>query len=64
MQDRDCAGDLIRRTRRLFAFIAHIFADGGYAGDKLAADLADQPVVLEIVAAMRKQEIEYFGYEF
>jgi transposase len=55
VQDRDCAGDLIRRTRRLFAFIAYIFADGGYAGDKLAADLADQPVVLEIVKRTDKE---------
>ena len=49
VQDRDCAADLIRRTRRLFPFIARIFADGGYAGPKLAADLAAQPVTLEIV---------------
>ena len=49
VQDRDCAADLIRRTRRLFVFITHIFADGGYAGEKLATELADQPVVLEIV---------------
>ena len=49
VQDRDCAADLIRRTRRLFPFIARIFADGGYAGPKLDADLAAQPVTLEIV---------------
>lgn len=49
VQDRDCAADLIRRTRRLFVFIARIFADGGYAGEQLATELADQPVVLEIV---------------
>lgn len=49
VQDRDCAARLIRRTRRLFAFIAHIFADGGYAGDRLAGEIADQPVTLEIV---------------
>lgn len=49
IQDRDCAGGLIRAARRLFPFIAHIFADGAYAGDRLAADLADQPVALEIV---------------
>lgn len=49
MQDRDCAADLIRRTRRLFPFIAKIFADGSYAGPKLEADLAAQPVTLEIV---------------
>ena len=55
VQDRDCAASLIRRTRRLFAFIAHVFADGGYAGDKLAADLADQPVMLEIVKRTDKE---------
>jgi len=49
VQDRDCAADLIRNTRRLFPFIEKIFADGGYAGPKLAAALADQPVDLEIV---------------
>jgi hypothetical protein len=40
VQDRDCAADLIARTRRLFPFITKIFADGGYAGPKLEADLA------------------------
>jgi transposase len=49
VQDRDCAAGLIRRTRRLFPFIAKIFADGGYAGRKLNADLSAQPVSLEIV---------------
>jgi hypothetical protein len=27
---------LLRRTRRLFPFIEHIFADGGYRGKKMA----------------------------
>ena len=49
VQDRDCAADLIRRTRRLFPFIAKIFADGGYVSRKLDVDLATQPVTLEIV---------------
>jgi len=35
IQDRDCAANLIRKTRRLFPWIAKIFADGGYAGYKL-----------------------------
>ncbi len=48
-QDRDCAASLIRRTRRLFPFITKIFADGGYASRKLNAELAAQPVTLEIV---------------
>lgn len=33
----------------MFPFIVKIFADGGYAGPKLEADLAAQPVTLEIV---------------
>jgi transposase len=49
VQDRDCAADLIAKTRRLFPFIAKVFADGGYAGLKLEADLAAQPVTIEIV---------------
>ena len=49
VQDRDCAAGLIARTRRLFPFISKIFADGGNAGPKLKAALANQPVALEIV---------------
>jgi transposase len=55
VQDRDCAADLIHKTRRLFPFIAKIFADGGYAGPKLKAALAGQPVDLEIVKRTDKQ---------
>ena len=36
IQDRDGAVDLLRRARRLFPFIERIFADGGYAGEKMA----------------------------
>jgi putative transposase len=42
IQDRDCAANLIRKTRHLFPWIAKIFADGGYAGAKLKAALAGQ----------------------
>ena len=49
VQDRDCAAELIRKTRRLFPFVCHVFADGGYRGDKLAADLAAQRVGFEII---------------
>ena len=34
--DRDGAFDLLRRARRLFPFVKRIFADGGYAGAKMA----------------------------
>jgi len=36
VQDRDGAFHLLRRARRLFPFIEYIFADGGYAGRKMA----------------------------
>ena len=36
VQDGDGAFHLLRRARRLFPFIKRIFADGGYAGDKMA----------------------------
>ena len=36
IQDRDGAFLLLRRARQLFPFIEHIFADGGYAGRKMA----------------------------
>ena len=36
VQDRDGAFHLLRRARRLFPFIQRIFADGGYAGEKMA----------------------------
>jgi transposase len=36
VQDRDGAFDLLRRARRMFPFIERIFADGGYAGRKMA----------------------------
>jgi transposase len=36
VQDRDGAFQLLRRARRTFPFIERIFADGGYAGPKMA----------------------------
>jgi transposase len=36
IQDRDGAFQLLRRARRMFPFIERIFADGGYAGQKMA----------------------------
>jgi transposase len=55
IQDRDCAANLIRKTRHLFPWIAKIFADGGYAGAKLKTALVDQPVELEIVKRTDKE---------
>lgn len=55
IQDRDCAANLIRKTRCLFPWITKIFADGGYAGANLKAALAGQPVELEIVKRTDKE---------
>jgi len=38
-----------KKTRRPFPFVKHVFADGGYQGNKLAADLATQRVGFEAV---------------
>jgi transposase len=40
IQDRDGAPHLLVAIRYLFPWLRHVFADGGYAGDKLAAALA------------------------
>lgn len=37
IQDRDGGGPLLKASRRSFPFIAKVFADSGYAGDKVAA---------------------------
>jgi hypothetical protein len=47
--DRDCAAGLIERALRKYPRLKRIFADGGYAGPKLASALSGLPVKLEIV---------------
>ncbi len=39
IQDRDGAPDVFRAIRHRFPWLRHVFADGGYAGDKLKAAL-------------------------
>lgn len=39
IQDRDGAPDLLTKARRPFPWLRHVFADGGYAGQKLRAAL-------------------------
>jgi putative transposase len=49
-QDRDGAPALLKAIRHRFPWLRHIFADGGYAGDKLRAALRGQGVwTLEII---------------
>ena len=40
IQDRDGAVDVLTAIRYRFPWLRHIFADGGYAGDKLRGALA------------------------
>ncbi len=40
VQDRDGAVGVIASIRRLYPWLRHLFADGGYAGDKLKTALA------------------------
>ena len=42
IQDRDGAPDVLKSIRARWPWLRHVFADGGYAGDKLKAALADQ----------------------
>ena len=41
IQDRDGAVDLVKAIRHRFPWLRHLFADSGYAGDKLATALAE-----------------------
>jgi transposase len=40
IQDRDGAPDVLTSVRHLYPWLRHVFADGGYAGNKLTAALA------------------------
>lgn len=42
IQDRDGAVDVLKAIRRRFPWLRHVFADGGYAGDKLRNALKGQ----------------------
>ena len=46
IQDRDGAGPLLRASRRSFPFIKMVFADGGYAGDRVVSATS---IAVEIV---------------
>jgi len=39
IQDRDGAPEVLKAARYLYPWLRHIFADGGYAGDKLTKAL-------------------------
>ena len=46
IQDRDGGGPLLRVSRRVFPFVRRIFADGGYAGEKVTTATS---IAVEIV---------------
>jgi transposase len=48
-QDRDCAAGIIAQACKKCPRLKKIFADGGYAGPKVAASIDHLPVDLEIV---------------
>ena len=41
IQDRDGARELLKAVGKRFPWLRHIFADGGYAGDKLRQAMGD-----------------------
>jgi len=45
-QDRDGGGPLLKASRRIFPFIDRVFADGGYAGKRVATATR---IIVEIV---------------
>src|SRR3984957_13950153 len=47
IQDRDGGGPLLQASRRLFPFIERVFADGGYAGERVATATR---IIVKIVA--------------
>ena len=50
IQDRDGAPDVLAQIRASFPWLRHVFADGGYAGDKLRDAMAGRgDWVIEII---------------
>src|SRR6185436_16313859 len=56
IQDRDGAGLVLKASRRSFPFIERVFADSGYAGDKVASASC---IVVEIVRAKPGQILPF-----
>jgi transposase len=52
IQDRDGGGPLLQASRRIFPFIERVFADGGYAGERVATATR---IIVEIVAKSADQ---------
>ena len=54
IQDRDGAIGVIASLRRLYPWLRHLFADGGYAGEKLTAAL--QPLGTWTIAIVKRSD--------
>ena len=55
IQDRDGASKMLATIRKLYPWLRHIFADGGYAGDKLrgaAASIISRRLVFTVPIAL------------
>ena len=52
IQDRDAAGPVLRASRAIYPFIERLFADGGYAGERVARAT---PITVEIVRRIADQ---------
>jgi len=56
IQDRDGAVPTLQSIRRFYPFLRHVFADGGYAGDKLKQALKGKGEwVIEVIRRCDKQ---------
>ncbi|WP_180490264.1 transposase, partial [Escherichia fergusonii] len=57
IQDRDGAVDVLKAIRNRFPWLRHVFADGGYAGDKLRSALrGNGNWTLEIIKRSDKEQ--------
>ena len=58
IQDRDGAPNLIERCRDAYPSLAHLFADGGYAGQKLEVAIAHLDCL--VVEIIRRSDLRRF----
>lgn len=52
IQDRDAAGPVLQASRAIYPFVEKLFADGGYAGERVASAT---PITVEIVRRIADQ---------
>ena len=52
IQDRDGGGPLLQASRRLFPFIERVFADGGYAGERVDYERSYSAPIRQVLAVV------------